>query len=274
MAEESPHDTAPYSALAVGYDLVMEHVDYDAWAAYVHQLLEAHGRDVEDVLELGCGTGSLALELQPMGPYQYTGTDRSPQMVRVAQIKADEAGAPLAFAVQDFTDFEVEAPVDAVVLLYDGLNYILESEGVRALFRNVHQALRPGGIFCFDQSTPVNSVNNSLDFEDEGESGGFAYVRRSHYNPEERLHTTVIEMTIRGQEYVEKHVQRAYTFSEIRALIQGSPLREVGAFHNFTLNPATGDSERVHWVVQHPPDAADTAFDTSSSHADVASSRD
>ena len=250
---------APYSALAVGYDLVMDHVEYERWAAYVHHLLNEHGDEVESVLELGCGTGSLALQLQPLGAYDYVGTDRSSQMVRVGQIKAEEAGAPIDFAVADFTDFTTEHAFDAVVLLYDGLNYALEKDDVRALLRNVWQALRPGGIFCFDQSTPSNSVNNDTKFEDRGEADGFAYVRHSRYNPEERLHTTTIEMTIEGQRYVEEHVQRAYTFDEVRALIREADLMEVAAYHNFTTDPATAESERIHWVVRRPSTDSSTA---------------
>ncbi len=252
---------APYSALAVGYDLVMDHVDYAQWAAYVHQLLQSHGPSIDTVLELGCGTGSLALELQPRGPYDYTGTDRSAHMVRVAQIKAEDAGAPISFVVEDFTDFEPDRRYDAVVLLYDGLNYALNEDDVRALFANVHAALRPGGLFCFDQSTPANSVNNDTKFEDRGEADGFAYVRHSRYNPEERLHTTTIEMTIDGQRYVETHVQRAYTAREVREQIREANLTEVAAYHNFTTEPATAASERIHWVVQRPsaPSPSDTS---------------
>lgn len=250
---------APYSALAVGYDLVMDHVEYEMWAAYVHHLLEQHGRDVKSVLELGCGTGSLALELQPHGPYEYVGTDRSPQMVRVAQIKAEEAGAPITFGVKDFTDFEVERRFDAAVLVYDGLNYALEDDDVRALLSHVRDALRPGGIFCFDQSTPANSVDSDTKFEDRGEAEGFAYVRHSRYNPEERLHTTTLEMTIDGQRYVEQHVQRAYTLDEVRALIREADLMEVAAYHNFSTDPATADSERIHWVVRRPSTGSSTA---------------
>lgn len=252
MTEESTREMAPYSALAVGYDLVMEHVDYDVWAAYIHQLLQRHGHGVDSILELGCGTGSLALELQPRGPYRYLGTDRSPQMVRVAEIKADEAEAPLSFAVSDFTDFTVDTPVDAVLLLYDGLNYLLEKKQIRALMDNVYQALRPDGVFCFDQSTPANSVENHDDFEDEGEADGFAYVRWSQYDSDERLHTTTFELNIRGQQFVEHHVQRAYTLAEIRALIEDSGLEEVAVYDNFSTTPATSDSQRLHWVARRP----------------------
>lgn len=250
------NDAPPYSALAVGYDLVMKHVDYDVWAAYVHQLLTQHGDGAIDlVLELGCGTGSFALQLQPLGAYTYIGTDRSPQMVRVARIKAEEAKKDIRFEQLDFTSFDVSRSVDAVVLLYDGLNYLLEREQVRSMMASVVDALRPGGLFCFDQSTPANSIRHGHDFEDAGEADGFAFVRHSAYDAEERLHTTTFDITVDDQHYHEEHVQRAYTRSEIRGLIDEVGFEHLAAYDNFSAEPATDDSERIHWVVRRPDDA-------------------
>lgn len=249
---DASQPTSPYSALAVGYDLVMEHVDYHVWAAYIHHLLDQHGTSMETILELGCGTGSLALQLQPMGEYDYLATDRARHMLRVAEIKAEEAEATITFAEADFTHFAVAEPVDAVLLLYDGLNYLLDEPAIRALFKNVRAALRPGGLFCFDQSTPSNSVVNNDDFEDAGETDGFSYVRSSSYDAESRLHTTTFEITIDDETYVEEHVQRAYDVAEVRALLEASGLREVAAYDNFSTDPATGESQRVHWIARRP----------------------
>ncbi len=250
--KESSHDTDPYSALAVGYDLVMQHVEYDVWAAYVHQLMEQHGTAIDTVLELGCGTGSLALQLQPLGAYDYIGTDRSPQMIHVAQIKANEADLDLRFETIDFTSFDVSRSVDAVILLYDGLNYLLDEEQVQSMMASVFEALRPGGLFCFDQSTPNNSVRHGEDFEDAGEADGFAFIRHSQYDPETRLHTTTFDITIDDQHYHEEHVQRAYTVDEIQALADDVGFQRVAAYDNFSFDAATSDSDRVHWVVRRP----------------------
>jgi SAM-dependent methyltransferase len=249
---ESTRDTDPYSALAVGYDLVMQHVEYDVWAAYVHQLLDQHGTAIDTVLELGCGTGSLALQLQPLGDYEYIGTDRSPQMIRVAQIKAEEAAADLRFETLDFTAFDVSRSVDAVILLYDGLNYLLEPDHVRSMMASAFEALRPGGLFCFDQSTPNNSVRHGEDFEDAGEADGFAFIRHSHYDSETRLHTTTFDITIDDRHYHEEHVQRAYTIDEIQAIADEVGFQPVAAYDNFSFDAASEDSDRVHWVVRRP----------------------
>lgn len=243
-------EVVPYSLLARGYDRVMAYVDYSAWACYVHRLIQRFLPGASSLLELGCGTGSLALALQPMGPYRYHATDRSAAMLAVAREKAACSNSPVVFSEADFTNYRVAEPVDVVLLLFDGLNYVLEPEGICALLRSTHAALRPGGLFIFDQSTPANSLGREADFEDAGETEAFRYVRRSRYDPVRRLHTTLFELEIGGQRYRERHVQRAYTQREIEALLKTQAFQIEAAYDNFSYRPATETSERIHWVVR------------------------
>ncbi len=252
QASERANETSPYTALAAGYDVVMAHVDYEAWASHIHGLLQVHHPEAQTVLELGCGTGSLALALQPLGPYRYIATDGSAEMIRIAERKAERAGCPVQVGVVDFTNFRVDEPVDALVLLYDGVNYLLEETAVTDLLGYAHAALRPGGIFLFDQSTPANSINNEAFFEDEGHAPNFSYVRRSQYDKAARLHKTTFDLTVGQARFHEQHVQRAYSMDEMRALVKVSAFDEVAAYDDFSHNDATDASERIHWVVRRP----------------------
>lgn len=243
-------ETPPYTVLAAGYDTVMAHVEYDMWAAYIADLLALHHPEAQTVLELGCGTGSLALELNTWEAYDYLGTDLSPQMIAIAREKAAAVEAAVQFTVMDFTQLQVPTPVDVVLLLYDGLNYLLETTQILQVFQQVYEVLTPGGIFIFDQSTPANSINNADFFEDRGRTRGFSYVRKSVYDAATRIHTTTFDLTVQGKRYQECHVQRAYTLEEVQALIQQTAFKKLTAYDDFTTEPATENSERVHWVVQ------------------------
>ncbi len=245
-------EVSAYSVLAAGYDVVMEHVDYDLWAAHVQALLEEFAPDAEKILELGCGTGSFALAMRYLHPYTYLATDASGRMVRVARAKAEMEGAEIQFAEADFTDFRVDQLVDAVLLLYDGMNYLLTEERLGLLFGCALRALKPGGVFVFDQSTPANSVNNEALMEDRGEAEGFEYVRHSQYDPKSRIHTTVFEIEVLGKNFREEHRQRAYSLAEVAASATAAGFEIAGRFEEFGMEEATEASERVHWVLRKP----------------------
>lgn len=96
------------------------------------------------VLDLGCGTGNLALRLARRG-LQVTGVDLSPEMLDLARKKTPPR-APLRWvqtsAVELIDHFEAESfDTVASVLLFSELS---EAEQCEAL-RQCHQLLRAGG---------------------------------------------------------------------------------------------------------------------------------
>ena len=247
----------PYTDLAAGYDAVMAHVDYPLWAAYVRGLLREHAPGARSVTELGCGTGALARALQPLGPapggYDYRAFDGSEAMVAAARAASERAGRPIPFGVADFREPVPAPPADAVVLVYDGLNYLLDEAEVAALLGHVAGALVPGGVAVVDQSTPANSLAHPDGFDDAGDAGPFRYLRTSRYDAEAGLHTTTFTLTRpNGSRTTETHVQRAYPLGAVRALVAASPLGEVAAYDGFSTEPATDATERVHWVLRRP----------------------
>ncbi|WP_456843878.1 class I SAM-dependent methyltransferase [Cellulomonas sp. P5_C6] len=68
-----------------------------AWAARLAGWLPA---GPWDVLDLGCGTGSLTALLSQAG-HRVTGVDVAPQMIERARAKLDAAGLPATFVVGD-----------------------------------------------------------------------------------------------------------------------------------------------------------------------------
>ncbi|MBN8589550.1 MAG: class I SAM-dependent methyltransferase [Rhodothermia bacterium] len=248
---ETPQIAAPYEVLAAGYDLVMSHVDYEAWALYIHQLIMKHATDeVNTVIELGCGTGLFAIELQPLADYQMAGFDSATNMIRIAKERAEWEGLPIQYEVADFTNFALDQPVDAMILLQDGLNYLLNEEDIQQLFQCVYAGLKTGGLFVFDQSTPWNSINNAEYFDDEDEEEGFHYIRKSHYDSEFRIHTTRFTLNFQGQTYHETHTQKAYTLHEIRDLVKKTNFQICAIYDDLSMKNASEKTERIHWVLR------------------------
>jgi SAM-dependent methyltransferase len=67
-----------------------------AWADLLHEYVPAEST----VLDLGCGTGSLAVLLAE-GGHVVTGVDLSPRMIEAARVKAARYGTDVTFVVGD-----------------------------------------------------------------------------------------------------------------------------------------------------------------------------
>jgi arsenite methyltransferase len=97
------------------------------------------------VLDIGCGTGSLALRLAPCAARVH-GLDLSSEMIRIATEKASAQGVDnVAFHVAPFDDavaFEPES-LDGVCA-YSLLHLVEDRAGA---LQRIHRLLKPGGFF-------------------------------------------------------------------------------------------------------------------------------
>ncbi|KQR17487.1 class I SAM-dependent methyltransferase [Cellulomonas sp. Leaf334] len=92
-----------------------------------------------DVLDLGCGTGSLAALLAQAG-HRVTGVDLSPEMVERARTKLDAAGLRATFVVGDAADPPGD-PVDVVLTRH----VVWALPDPRAALARWVSLVRPGG---------------------------------------------------------------------------------------------------------------------------------
>ena len=104
------------------------------------------------VVDLGCGSGLWARKLVDTG-YRVLGIDISEAMIELSRNRVPEAEFRLGSL------FEVEIPsCNAVTAVSEVLNYLFDAEneerGLGRLFRRVHDALVPGGVFVFDVLSP------------------------------------------------------------------------------------------------------------------------
>ncbi len=252
-----------YRALAFVYDQVMEEVNYEHWADFIDEIMQTHHRDPLRILELGCGTGSLALSLDELMCYSILATDKSPEMINVARRKKQEMiTSRVSFDVVDFMDLSPLHPrkFDVVLLTFDSINYLHHQDLILQLLEEVQQVLNEEGIFIFDFTTPQNSEQaiQSLDGE-EGYYENFYYHRKSRYDEEDRIHvnTFTIQQLDDDRENVidsfqEVHKQRIYTLSEMRSIIHNSSFDILSQYEGFDLVDADDDSLRVTMTLTCP----------------------
>lgn len=163
-----------YNVLAPVYDRLNDTVDYSQWADFIERCFLKYSPDrrIRSVLDLGCGTGSMTLELRRRG-YDLTGLDISEEMLSVADSRMrDEGFTDVLFILGNMCSFELYGTVDAIVCCLDGINHLTSRDDLLACFSLVANYLEDDGLFIFDMNTPYKfkTVYSDRDYilEDDG----------------------------------------------------------------------------------------------------------
>ncbi|NBB75832.1 MAG: methyltransferase domain-containing protein [Bacteroidetes bacterium] len=248
-----------YSILAEIYDTVMEEVDYETWADYIDEIILIHHPEARDILELACGTGTVALTLEELECYNITATDASESMINIAKEKADDAGSEVRFLTMNMLDFTLTDSFDVIYMVFDSINYLTDEEQILKLHENVRNHLKPDGIFIYDFTTPRNSRNAIRLLNDERGKVGkrYRYHRESLFNAKKKIHTNRFEIEKLDAEsgsvteiFKEEHLQKIYTEAEIRSMIDKSDFEILEAYDGFKLEPAHRKSLRITMVLK------------------------
>jgi tRNA1(Val) A37 N6-methylase TrmN6 len=95
--------TLPQGKVPVYQSAVSQGISSDA-AELVRRILSDQDERPRRVLELGCGTGIMALMLAGFRPdWKITGVDIQPELIEIARLNALNIGVDIAFDVADFT---------------------------------------------------------------------------------------------------------------------------------------------------------------------------
>jgi len=251
-------DHASYSVLAAIYDTVMRDIDYVMWSDFIDEIIQTHNPDAYDILELACGTGSMAIALDELDCYSITATDASENMLDVARQKTALGVNDLKWQQVNYFDINLEPEYDIALMLYDSINYALTPADVLKALNQVHKVLRKDGLFIFDFTTPGNSVRHAEALNDEGSTpDNYRYVRLSRYLPSEKMHYNEFEIEKLAEDkiyierrYREVHKQRVYTLQEMRDIIAQSNFTIEAEYDAFELEPANENSDRVTMVLK------------------------
>ncbi len=141
-----------YNVLPPVYDRWQSAYGRDFTHIILPPLLTAIARykiPVSTVVDIGCGTGTLALLLAARG-WHAVGIDASSGMIEVASAKSKDTG--VTFLCQDMTTLKLDAKVTLATSFFDTLNHLDNKQELDATMKRVHDALAPGGFFVFDTS--------------------------------------------------------------------------------------------------------------------------
>jgi SAM-dependent methyltransferase len=210
--------------------------------------LAAGGR----VLELGIGTGRVALPLAASGVDVY-GIDTSPAIV--AKMRAKPGGDAIPVTIGDMADVAVDGDFSLVFVVFNTLFMLTTKQDQERCFRNVAARLEPGGrflvhVFVPDTSRIERGENLTV------KSVGVDSVRLDATLFDagaQRIDTTQIRIAESGIRLVHARIRFAFP-PELDQMARLAGLELEARWGSFTRDAFTDDSPIHVSVYRRPPE--------------------
>lgn len=240
-----------YGALASSYDGLMADGAYRRRADFLERQFRRSGFPVRSVLDLACGTGTIACLLAERG-YEVIAADGSEEMLTQAAAKAAGLENPPLFLLQAMPRLRLLRPVDAAVSTLDSLNYLTRVRDLRETFRRVYRWLRPGGQFIFDVNTPskLRRMDGQMYMDETEES---FCVWRTFFSEKTKICTYQVDLFRRRPDGAwerdfEEHRERAWEAEELRRYLEEAGFAGVSITGDLSLRLPAADEDR--WIVR------------------------
>ena len=243
-----------YEALAKVYDRLNGEVDYTAIADLYQSIFARYGVAPELLLDLGCGTGRMTLELADRG-YDMIGVDASAEMLSKAYEQMYAKGkSGILFLQQDMRAFELYGTVGAVVSTLDCINYLTEDGDLEKCFALVHNYLDPNGVFVFDVNTPYKfrHIYGDNAYILEEEDGSIYCGWQNDYDEESGLCRFLLSVFSeegdgRYSRADEEQIERCYSREALTAALEKAGFVDICFFGDTDLGAPHAETER--WYI-------------------------
>ncbi|MTT32489.1 methyltransferase domain-containing protein [Terrilactibacillus sp. BCM23-1] len=243
-----------YDYFAQLYDELMNDAPYDQWLDFFYRTLNDNQLPSAKILDVGCGTGELALKLI-RDKFDVTGVDLSENMLAMAKEKAEHANLSFPLFQQDMRELELGSTFDLVLIFCDSLNYLETLDDVKQTFQRVYEHLNEGGALLFDVHSlyKIHSIfiNHTFALNDEN----IAYIWESF--PGEEEHSVYHDLTFftkTGDDlftrHDETHYQRTFDIETYSMLLKETGFQCLRVCADFTNDPPTKTSERIFFIAK------------------------
>lgn len=100
------------------------------------------------IIDIGCATGDLAIELAGQG-FAVTGIDLNSKMIEIAKKKARDKNIRADFKVQNMMEISADEKYDLVLCLGNTLPHIPSWKGLNGFIELLYKVIKKNGYFIF-----------------------------------------------------------------------------------------------------------------------------
>ena len=244
-----------YNNLALVYDKLMEDIDYQAWANYLDQLISKYKAPGKELIDLGCGTGSISLKLAQKG-YNVLGIDYSEEMLSQADQKFRENNIVIPLYHQDIRQFVMDRNVDIVISTFDTLNYILDEKDIERTFKNVFEVLKKDALFIFDINTPYKLKEILGDNIFTYNTEEISYIWENDFDDKENICQMCLTFFILDQEtglyerFEEFHEQKSYEIDYLIDILHKTGFKVLNVHGELNMEEPKEEDHKVFIVAK------------------------
>ncbi|MCB8890245.1 class I SAM-dependent DNA methyltransferase [Vreelandella malpeensis] len=239
---------ALYTDLSVYYDLMCEEIDYPTQSRGVMRLNQLFGNGGRRHLDLACGTGPHVRHFLDAG-FTSGGLDINPPMLERAAKRCPEAH----FSVQDMGDFDVAVPQDLITCFLYSIHYSADIERLKACIARAHEALSPGGVFCFN-AVDKDKIDNALAVKHRVSRGEETFTFQSGWHYPGQGERQALRLSIEKrrvddvQRWSDEHAMVALGFEALVKLLEEYFSVHVFAHDYATIAPWDGEAGNALFV--------------------------
>lgn len=244
-----------FNEYAQFYDLLYRSKDYKSELENVLKRIPV--KDIKNVLELGCGTGTYSAIASEYFE-SVSAVDLSEDMIKLARLKNNRSN--ISYTVNDLCKVDFSEKYELIFSLFHVFSYLTSIDSLSKAIEVASKHVQPRGFLCFDVWSSAGLVNNKLETrrKEAVNDEGSRIIRYSHstHNPREEtvlvnFDFVILENTRPTPKFFqESHLMKYWSKETICVVATKFGFTLVDTFDLHTGNSVTQDSFGVTYLFQ------------------------
>ena len=241
-----------FTEYAQFYDLLYRTKDYKFEFDNIFKRIPA--KDINNVLELGCGTGTYSVIAAEYFE-NVSAVDLSEDMIKLAKIKNKRSN--IFYSVNDLCKVEFQEKFDLIFSLFHVFSYLTSIETLKQALETASKHMHLGSYLCFDVWSSAGLVSNKLETrrkeainEDESRIIRYSY---SKHNPKKEtvlvnFDIVVLEKMKAPKFFQEQHLMKYWSKETICSIANDFGLALLESFDLHTGNEVSSESFGITYL--------------------------